>query len=93
MKTALQTGPGFFAGESTKNNTKVPKGKMWLYCARIETYEVDNLSPQDLETQFELLMAKCLRTPGLANILLILGKCIEANQEYLLEQKAEDEAA
>ncbi len=81
MKTIIATGPGFYAADSDKMPS-VPKGKLRVYCARIEVYELDE-TQGDLDTSFELLVAKAEKQPGLANALLKLADSLEANRQEL----------
>ena len=82
MKTALSTGPGFFAADSSDHNPKVKKGKVRIYCAKIEVYDIDD-SEADNNTVFEILFAKAEKDPLVAEALLKLGGTIQANEENL----------
>lgn len=59
MTTAFQTGPGFFAADSSDCDKTLPKDMMRFYCARIEAYDIP-VSGDDPghNTTFEILAAK-----------------------------------
>lgn len=84
MKTAFQTGPGFYAADTCKSNKDVAAGDLRIYCIRMEAYDITG-SPEDPgnEIKFELVFAKAEHDPRIAMALLKLGKAIEANKETL----------
>ena len=84
MKTLFSTGPGFFWAE-TPNGSNVPKGKMRIHCARIECYELDE-SDGDLETTFDLLVAKAEDSKEIARSLVSLHDSLGMNIVGLKKQ-------
>lgn len=82
MKTIFQTGPGLFAAASNKTEKSAPPGKVRIYLARIEAYDLDG-GPLDDETSFELLVAKASKNKQLANALLILSDSLQSNKKML----------
>lgn len=77
MKTVFSTGPGWFWAE-TPDGSDVPDGKMRIHCARIECYELDE-SQGDLETTFELLVAKSENNRDVARSLVSLHSSLGMN--------------
>ncbi len=97
MKTVLRTQPGFFAAETNKSGERpgIPKGKMHIHVAIIETYELDLHADKqgDLDISFPILAAlpslmmndeeeqdKAIK---LKTLLLQLGEHIKGNEEHL----------
>lgn len=84
MKTAFQTGPGFFAANDCRHEPAVPPGVMRVYCARLEAYDIEPEKNQDdAETSFELLVAKAEGNPELARVLLRLKEALIGNSPLL----------
>lgn len=84
MKTAFQTGPGFFCGFTHKFNRRVDPGQLRLYLARLEAYDfpLQVFSGED-QTQFQVLASMAEGNPELAHALLQLGEHINGNRELL----------
>jgi hypothetical protein len=87
MQTAFQLKPGFFAAYSRSHNPCVPEGKMRIYCARIEAYDID-IKPgtPDDETAFTVLPALAEGEPEIALALTKLGESLAANRAELEKQ-------
>ncbi|MBE2178900.1 MAG: hypothetical protein IAE97_00305 [Chthoniobacterales bacterium] len=83
MTTAFQTGPGFYAAETSKKCRSLVPGTMRVYCARMEAYDVPENDVDGLSTEFHLLFAKAEGNPEIARAILLLGKCIEKNSKRL----------
>lgn len=82
MKTAFQTGPGFYAAETHKVNPTIKPGEMRIYCVRLEAYDLE-VGGGDNDITFEIVFAKVEKDPHLAKALLKLGDAIEANRAGL----------
>lgn len=84
MTTVYQTGPGFYAANSTDCDPTVPEGMLRIYCVRLEAYDMPKAPEEiDAETTFEVLFAKSEKNPAIAKALLVLGDAIAANRELL----------
>lgn len=79
MKTVLQTGPGFYAANTSQVDAKIPPGVLRVYCARVEAYDMEKTDPAMDDIQFELLVAKAEKDPELAKALLQLVKSLSGN--------------
>lgn len=82
MKTAFQTGPGFYAADTDKHDRTLAKDTMRIYCVRLEAYDLAN-DQVDLDTQFTVLFGMVDTDPRLAKALLKLGEGIKANEAEL----------
>ena len=91
MTTAFQTGPGFYAANSKKSDQSIPAGKLRIYCARIEAYDMDLTDDEEpaLDTSFELLVAKSQGNPQIAKALLQLHKSLGGSLEVLKAEAAQ----
>lgn len=85
METIFQTGPGFFAANTAETRPEVPKGKLRVYCVRLEAYDLDD-SEDDLDTSFSVLFAKAEGDPQIARTLLTLGETIKGNEAMLRKE-------
>lgn len=79
MNTAFQTGPGFFAVVTHDHDPTIPEGKMRVYCARLEAYDLP-IQGSDPDPTFELLVAKSEDDKRVAKALLLLEENIKANR-------------
>lgn len=84
MKTAFQTGPGFYWAATSKTIPKLPANTIRVHCARLEAYDIENNKLDD-ETRFELLVAQAEGKPEIATALIALHKNIEGNLPLLRE--------
>ena len=91
MTTAYSTGPGFYAvmTKDAKNpithDTTIPAGKVRVYVARLEAYDID-ASAADGEIQFTVLPAMAQGNPRVAKALLLLGDVINGNREAIRQE-------
>lgn len=83
MTTAFQTGPGFFAAETSAYNKAIPPSSLRIYCARIEAYDLPEESADMDNIQFEILFAKAEKDPQIAHALLKLRDTINENEPLL----------
>lgn len=66
-----------------ETNKTIPRGKMRIYCVRLEAYDLAMGETRDLETKFEVLFAQCEGKPEIAQMLLQLGESIESNRREI----------
>lgn len=85
MTTAFQTGPGFFAADTSEHDKTLPANTMRVYCARIEAYDLPLHDKAALDTQFTILAAQGENDPRVAKALLKLGEHIKGNKTTLEE--------
>lgn len=85
MTTVMSSGPGFFWAETPDRHPAIPAGGLRVHCARIETYDLDP-SVDDLNTSFELLVAKSENNPQLAKALIALHQALGANLAILKQE-------
>lgn len=85
MVTAFSTVPGFYAAVDSRHDSNVPKGKLRIMCARLESYDMDvgNEEEPALDSSFIILASMAEGKPEVARALLSLGRHIEGNREVL----------
>jgi hypothetical protein len=83
MTTAFQTGPGFYAAESNKNNPRIPPGVVRIYCARIEAYDLPDDDDLADSISFTLLVALSETDPRIGRALQQLMSSLDGNRSTL----------
>lgn len=83
MTTIFQTGPGFFSAVTNDKDRSVPVGKMRIYCARIEAYDLDQEERMDMDTNVTILFSMAEKDPKVALVPLRLGDAIGRNRKNL----------
>lgn len=90
MRTAYQTGPGYYAAGTPPHDAAIPEGHVRIYCVRMEAYDIEKHPGGDGDdVKFELLFSMCEGDPVLARALLKLGRAVNANRPAL-ERAAKD---
>jgi hypothetical protein len=83
MTTAFQTGPGFYAADTSDHRRNLPPNTMRVYCARLEAYDLPLGDRDSRNTEFQILFAQAEGNPDVARALLLLGRTIEGNRQLL----------
>ena len=86
MKTVFSLGPGWFWSEVPAKGSKMPRGRMRIHCARLESYDLDEKESGDMDTTFQLLVAQAEGNPSIARVLLKLHESLGKNLEQLKQQ-------